>query len=57
MFYTTDSTDINDAQQNWKTEEDHQECLTEKVCEQDKKNGGSGIAMVSCPCPKCSPRF
>jgi len=32
-------------------------CLTEKVCEEDKRRGGSGVALVNCPCPKCSPRF
>uniref|UniRef100_A0A6M3X5T9 Uncharacterized protein n=1 Tax=viral metagenome TaxID=1070528 RepID=A0A6M3X5T9_9ZZZZ len=34
-----------------------QPCLTEKVCEDDRKRGGSGVALVSCPCPKCSQRY
>lgn len=33
------------------------ECLTEKVCREDRKRGGAGVALVSCPCPKCRPRL
>jgi rRNA maturation endonuclease Nob1 len=31
-------------------------CLTIHCCEEDRKHGGSGVAHVSCPCPRCTPR-
>lgn len=45
----------------WKTVDDKTPCL-HKSCSQcngtgQKKDGSPCLHMISCPCPRCSPRF